>query len=557
MPFQELRCESWRTEISNADKLGNGGLIGLYLLGAVAIGLIFSSCCLGLVRGLQISVFFLPFVFLTALLRRKVHRILSFIAAVVLSFIVFSYCGLQGYFYENYDASLTSRFIVESISNTNQKEASDYIQTSLQDIVLWTCLAIFAYAVYVYALVKLLAAKPVVSKILDGVAFLLLLLFCFSFYQDAWRNRFPICVYMDLYHQLSIQKDFWANIEKENEKYLNTAEKYITQAGDKPQTIVLVIGESMNREDMSLYGYSRKTTPRLEEIDKNERNFLKAKIAYSTRFSTVAAFNTMLEFDPAPLPGHGHVLAFFKKAGFHIVWISNQEDTAIHAEYQTFSDENVSLNRKGGRSSASMDEKVLPELASALEKAHGKTLIIVHLIGLHPHFSLRYPHDLKPNWDENDEVKQMLKNNGQSLRNQLLKSQYDLAMLYQDTILAKTFEITKEHSAGQPVSWVYLSDHGAETGRRDDLMGHSSTTLGGYTIPFLFWTNRADMKLISEDLEKRPFRGDWLSYLLLDIAGIQCRFPYAEKSWLNPKYLRTEPKEITELKKQKKNQEIY
>ena len=136
---------------------------------------------------------------------------------------------------------------------------------------------------------------------------------------------------MDLYRQLSIQKDFWANIEKENEKYLHTAEKYITQAGDKPQTIVLVIGESMNREDMSLYGYSRKTTPRLEEIDKNERNFLKAKIAYSTRFSTVAAFNTMLEFDPAPLPEHGHVLAFFKKAGFHIVWISNQEDTAIHA----------------------------------------------------------------------------------------------------------------------------------------------------------------------------------------------------------------------------------
>lgn len=557
MPFQELRCESWRTEISNADKLGNGGLIGLYLLGAVAIGLIFSSCCLGLVRGLQISVFFLPFVFLTALLRRKVHRILSFIAAVVLSFIVFSYCGLQGYFYENYDASLTSRFIVESISNTNQKEASDYIQTSLQDIVLWTCLAIFAYAVYVYALVKLLAAKPVVSKILDGVAFLLLLLFCFSFYQDAWRNRFPICVYMDLYHQLSIQKDFWANIEKENEKYLNTAEKYITQAGDKPQTIVLVIGESMNREDMSLYGYSRKTTPRLEEIDKNERNFLKAKIAYSTRFSTVAAFNTMLEFDPAPLPEHGHALAFFKKAGFHIVWISNQEDTAIHAEYQTFSDESVSLNRKGGRSSASMDEKVLPELASALEKAHGKTLIIVHLIGLHPHFSLRYPHDLKPNWDENDEVKQMLKDNGQSLRNQLLKSQYDLAMLYQDRILAKTFEITKEHSAGQPVSWVYLSDHGAETGRRDDLMGHSSTTLGGYTIPFLFWTNRPDVKLIAEDLEKRPFRGDWLSYMLLDISGIQCKFPYAEKSWLNENYLWTEPKEITELKKHEKNQEIY
>ncbi|MBR7514039.1 sulfatase-like hydrolase/transferase, partial [Mycobacterium tuberculosis] len=35
---------------------------------------------------------------------------------------------------------------------------------------------------------------------------------------------------------------------------------------DKPSTLVLVIGESTNRQRMSLYGYGRETTPELDKL---------------------------------------------------------------------------------------------------------------------------------------------------------------------------------------------------------------------------------------------------------------------------------------------------
>ena len=42
----------------------------------------------------------------------------------------------------------------------------------------------------------------------------------------------------------------------------------IDRNGSTPTTLVLVIGESTNRQHMSLYGYHRQTTPRLDALSK-------------------------------------------------------------------------------------------------------------------------------------------------------------------------------------------------------------------------------------------------------------------------------------------------
>jgi len=51
-----------------------------------------------------------------------------------------------------------------------------------------------------------------------------------------------------------------------------------------------------------------------------------------------------------------------------------------------------------------------------------------------------------------------------------------------------------------------------------------------------------------EQLANRPFRADWLSFLLLDLAGIKCYFSYDNKSWIEPDYHWDEPGVITSLK---------
>ena len=206
------------------------------------------------------------------------------------------------------------------------------------------------------------------------------------------------------------------------------------------------------------------------------------------------------------------------------------------------------MNRQTGRSSASFDEKVIPALEHALSENYEKKLIIVHLIGLHPHFALRFPEGTKATWSKDDDIAKSLREMGRSRRTLILKEQYNLGMLYQDRIIAESLELTKKASVNAPVDWIYLSDHGAESGHRGDFVGHSSKTLGGYTIPFLFWSNEKTFPQKHDAPTNRPFRSDWLSFLLLDLAGIKCRFAYENKSWRGQSYHWEEPRVITSLK---------
>lgn len=464
-------------------------------------------------------------------------------------FLIITFSGVQGFLYKNYEASLHSSFVIEALANTTVDETLSYAKAGLEQILLWGFFSLFIFILCCTCLAKITRVfLPRTKTILAFVA-VLTLVFLFSFYQDAWRKRFPLFVYASLIHAVDAQQDYWSEIENENKGYLSAASSLIFHVAEGPRTIVLVIGESTSREDMSLYGYARNTTPRLKEIEKKDALFVKANEAYSTKFSTVPAFNSMLEFDiKVPHKEHVHLLALFKKAGFHITWISNQDDLGIEAEYASFADTMVQMNRQRGRSSASFDEKVIPALKRALSENYKKKLIVVHLIGLHPHFALRFPEGTKANWSKDDDISKSLRDMGRSKRTLILKEQYNLGMLYQDRIISESLELTKKSANATPVDWIYLSDHGSESGHRGDFVGHSSKTLGGYTIPFLFWSNEKIYSQKRDALLNRPFRADWLSFLLLDLAGIKCVFPSSDKSWLNPYYKWKEPEVIGSLK---------
>ncbi|WP_302981825.1 phosphoethanolamine transferase, partial [uncultured Parasutterella sp.] len=510
---------------------------------------IFSGVALGKVRGLQLAAFYVPISFLCTLhLPLTIKRILL-ICNITFCFLIVSFCGIQGFLYKNYDASLDSSFVIQALANTNTDEAVSYLKAGLEELLLWGTSSLLVFILCTICLTKIIQISSLRSKSIFALTCVLSAIFLFSFYQDAWRKRFPLFVYTDLLNAVEAQKDYWKEIKNENKGYLLSAKNLISHVAEGPKTIVLVIGESTSREDMSLYGYTRNTTPRLKEIEAKDELFGKAQEAYSTKFSTVPAFNSMLEFDiKAPKKEHVHLLALFKEAGYHITWISNQDDLGIEAEYASFADKMVQMNRQRGRSSASFDEKVIPELKRALSKNYEKKLIIVHLIGLHPHFALRFPEGTKATWSKEDDVAKSLKEMGRSRRTLILKEQYNLGMLYQDKIISESLDLTKKAAGSAPVDWIYLSDHGAESGHRGDFVGHSSKTLGGYTIPFLFWSNEKTYSQERNLLSNRPFRADWLSFLLLDLAGIKCSFPTDNKSWLNSAYRWKEPDVITSLK---------
>lgn len=414
---------------------------------------------------------FIPLAFLLAL--RLPHALTKILLElnILFCFLIVSFGGVQGFVYKNYEASLHSSFVIEALANTNVDESSSYLKAGLEQILLWGFFSLLVFVLCCACLVKLTRVRLPRTKGIVAFVGVLTLVFLFSFYQDAWRKRFPLSVYANLIHAVDAQQDYWSEIENENKGYLLAAKTLISNVAKRPKTIVLVIGESTSREGMSLYGYSRNTTPLLKETAAKYPLFVKAKEAYSTKFSTVPAFNSMLEFDiKVPKEEHVHLLALFKEAGYHITWISNQDDLGIEAEYASFADKMVQMNRQRGRSSASFDEKVIPALKLALSENYEKKLIIVHLIGLHPHFALRFPEGTKATWSKEDDVAKSLKELGRSRRTLILKEQYNLGMLYQDKIISESLDLTKKAAGRAPVDWIYLSDHGAESGHTTDVI---------------------------------------------------------------------------------------
>ena len=152
--------------------------------------------------------------------------------------------------------------------------------------------------------------------------------------------------------------------------------------------------------------------------------------------------------------------AFFKAAGYKILLdqqprrCSNQSRVS-----KDFSNTAVNLNRVAGRSSTSMDEKVLPELEKALQTPSDKKLIVVHLIGIHPHFSFRYPSEMSSLWNDQDATRARLEEKGRSIRTLEMLEHYDRGhMLYQDAVLFDTLKLTQNFDKNHPdvkTSWIF------------------------------------------------------------------------------------------------------
>ena len=233
----------------------------------------------------------------------------------------------------------------------------------------------------------------------------------------------------------------------------------------------------------------------------------------------------------------GNLFAFFKVAGWHITWISNQDDSAIKSEWASYADDLIVLNRLAGRSARSLDGVVLEPLREALENEHDRQLIVVHMIGAHPHFLLRHPENMKPLWTDHDEISKAMEAAGRSTVVRLSRQHYDLTVTYQDQILSQSLELARSASKNDTALWFYLSDHGVETGLNEDRTGHSQTTPSGYRIPLLMWASPSFAnKLHFAEITNRSFRADWLSSSLLDAAGIRWKEEIPSRSVFSSQY---------------------
>ena len=139
----------------------------------------------------------------------------------------------------------------------------------------------------------------------------------------------------------------------------------------QPATLVLVIGESTNRQRMSLYGYGRETTP---ELDKLRGQLQLFDNVVTPRPYTIEALQQVLTFADQQHPDAylrtPSLIRLMKQAGYRTYWITNQQTmTKRNTMLTTFSeeaDEQVYLNNNREQNARQYDGDVLEPFARVL-----------------------------------------------------------------------------------------------------------------------------------------------------------------------------------------------
>jgi heptose-I-phosphate ethanolaminephosphotransferase len=411
-----------------------------------------------------------------------------------------------------------------TIANTNLTETADFIALTFH----WRWLLLFPYiAFFVFALVKVPKVIHPKPKILAALFFIFPVVFLSHniIHQRFARKAIP--------NSISASVSFFTEIKNERTLGQRNIKNVAVTNRDSlfADVCVVIMGESLNRNHLSLYGYHRSTSPNLSR--RNDLLVYDNVVApYSNTLNVIfSAFtNSNLE-EKINRENSIYLSDIFHSAGYKTCWLSNQNpvgiwENAIFDMAQTF-DETVFVNTSASSSFESTlvpsyDEKLFAHFAQILDTESKRKYIVIHLIGNHSAYSKRYP-------------KQYAVFSGSKGKQQRTINEYDNSVIYNDFIVDSLFSILARFAAANPdmsCAALYLSDHGENV--YDDLtcstLGHTYSgklPKPNIEIPFIIWLSDSYKKHFASQYQilqthtHQPFVTDDLYHAILDLCNIQ------------------------------------
>lgn len=290
----------------------------------------------------------------------------------------------------------------------------------------------------------------------------------------------------------------YEKFQKEFDKNTNLL-KYESKKEETGELYILIIGESNTKDNMSLYGYFRNTTPFLNQL-KNDNNTIIFNNAYSTHTHTVPTLQYFLteanQYNNKEFTKSVNLIDILNKSNFNTIWISNQADfgawdtpiSGIKRRTKTV----IQINKNYGKTTntTNYDLVIIDEAKKFIKNWDGKsnTFMILHLMGNHSNYSNRYPKDFEI---FNDLVSiQHFKDetDKQYLRRQRMLNDYDNSIYYVDYLINQLFSFVKETKNNELYSIIYIPDHGEDVVNDK---GHESSlfTYRMSRIPFITYVS--------------------------------------------------------------------
>ena len=328
-----------------------------------------------------------------------------------------------------------------------------------------------------------------------------------------------------------------------------------------PEVYVMVVGETARAHNFSLYGYPRNTNPLLSKTP-GIKAFPNVTTQSNTTHKSVPMLLSAASAEDFERLFHEKgILAAFKEAGFHTVFISNQLPNHSFIDFLgEQADEHYFLKKEDASQGNHYDEDLLQKLdeilplADASSSAHyhyryRKLFVVLHSYGSHFNYQERYPRSFayfKP--DSRSEAKS-------ENRRDLLNA-YDNTIRYTDYILHGIIERLQKWEGvqtktdgvyDQPTSaMLYTSDHGENI--FDDercLFLHAAPKASDYElhVPFIIWTSEGFSKqypdilnALGENRSKQVQSSLSAFHTMLGIGGIQTHYRQDEYSVASDKY---------------------
>ena len=322
--------------------------------------------------------------------------------------------------------------------------------------------------------------------------------------------------------------------------------------------IVLIIGESYNKHHSQLYGYQKPTTPRQLAMAQEGSLVAFSDVVAPWNLTSFVFKNVMSmhavgdkgEWCDTPL-----FPEVFRKAGYHVTFITNQFQSKAREEVYDFSGgfflnnpelskyqfdtRNTSLHR--------YDEGVLREYDVLKKHNTQHNLTILHLEGSHVDYRGRYPQKtdtyFTPEMYDRPELTD---------RQLKILAHYDNSLRYNDSIV---WAITQRFVDEDAVV-IYMPDHGEEIfdskpytyGRIHSAAIDYRLARNEMEIPFWIWGSPKYRELHPYGWEAiqaskdRPMMTDVLPHLLLYFGGISTPLYRSEYDIVNPKYNQKRPR---------------
>lgn len=302
---------------------------------------------------------------------------------------------------------------------------------------------------------------------------------------------------------------------------------------NRPEILVVVIGESARPDRLTINGYHRDTTPNLSNID-NLISFADVVTEWPLTQASVPIMlsrATAREFDRALQ--EKSIVAALGEAGFATHWLT----------VQPFSDYGGIIHVLAGDADRVRylnrvhDEILLDALDEALGEAVAadrKAAVFIHTLGSHQSYSNRYPPGFSFFEDVGDDLTYKEK----------IDNTYDNSLRYTDWFLSEIIERLQMSDAIS--SMLYVSDHGENL--LDDergILGHNFGTVYDFSIPLILWYSDEYLETYPEKIEHAlENMGSKLSTSnmfesLADIADLRFDGFRSERSFVNSAFKET------------------